>query len=404
MSNFWNLVSFEFKKIFRKKSVILTLLLSAIVVVLSSGIILFSGNYYINGEKFATHYEMMLQDREYAQQLSGRTLDTPLLMETAQAYATIPADASPYVASEEYQTNARPYSYIWRMMQSVYGSVGDRFEVEDAKDFTPELAAKFDTIWKEGQKNYFSDTISEGQKNYLHTQINQINTPLTFEYADGYWQTYSMVYTAAIVSCFAIAVCVAPIFAGEYTSKVSQLILSSKKGKSTVVLAKIFTGLSAGVIIAAGAVLLNDITLLCIYGTGGAGSAVQIYNIMMPYALTAAQVTIVQGICAVAGGLFAAAIIMALSAKLKTPFGVLGIFSVILIAPMFINPPDIKWVEQLLALLPGEMSAIWNVVWEPYDLFGLILRPYVFIPIFALLAAGGLGYIAYKGFQKYQGA
>ena len=102
MKEFWALVSFEYRKILGKRSVKIALLLTLFLSVFSIWGTLM-GSYYIEGELFESNAEAMKKDRAYARELSGRILDDKLLMETADAYQTIPDSAAVYQSTEEYQ-------------------------------------------------------------------------------------------------------------------------------------------------------------------------------------------------------------------------------------------------------------------------------------------------------------
>lgn len=402
MSNFWNIVAFEYKKIFGKKSVKLTLLLGAAVMVFSCCTV-FLGSYYVEGNRIGSQYERMLLDREFARALSGRPVDTELMMETAEAYSKIPDGTTIYGGTPEYDQYARPYSPIWLLMRQVYSTPDKRMELEDVKAFTPEQGDQFyDIVQKEMDQGLEEMNITQRQKDKLAQWHSQVETPYIYQYADGYEQFSTILYSSMLIACFIAVVCVAPIFAGEYTSKVSQLILSAKKGKTTVVSAKIFTGVTVGALLAVASVAMSYGIIMAIYGADGATRPIQLLSIGMYYNLTMGQLAIAQAVCGVAAGILTAGATMLLSAKMKTPFGVLGIMGVVLVAPMFINS-DAVWVNRIRALLPGEMSAGWSVLGDTYEVFGVVFPPYLFLPLFAVLVAAVAAWFAHRGFQKHQG-
>ena len=73
--------------------------------------------YDSNGEHVMSRYNDMKIDREYARELSGRAIDTELIMEASEAYSKLQFDsAEKYTDSEEYGNHARKYSEIYSIV------------------------------------------------------------------------------------------------------------------------------------------------------------------------------------------------------------------------------------------------------------------------------------------------
>ena len=73
MRSFFDLVGFEYKKILKRKSVIIVLLLVTLVTI-AAPMSIFFGTHYVNGEPFEKQYQSMLKDRDNARTLAGRTI------------------------------------------------------------------------------------------------------------------------------------------------------------------------------------------------------------------------------------------------------------------------------------------------------------------------------------------
>ena len=79
--------------------------------------------------------------------------------------------------------------------------------------------------------------------------------------------------------------------------------------------------------------------------------------------------------------------------------------AVILIAPMFIAIPDSAplWVFQLENLMPTNMMAFWGGIGDiQYEIFGTVIPPYIFLPVFAVLASGVCVFLSYRIFRRHQ--
>ena len=93
------------------------------------------------------------------------------------------------------------------------------------------------------------------------------------------------------------------------------------------------------------------------------------------------------------------------SAVFKTPFNTVVIMSALLIAPMLVSLPDNApvWVLNLENLLPANMMAFWGVMHDlQYEIFGLVIPPYVFMPVFAAVGSCFCVWMSYRVFRKHQ--
>ncbi len=403
MNGFWNLVSFEYKKILRKRSVQIALLLAVLVTAFSVvGTLL--GSHYVDGKPYESNYDAMVKDRAYARNLSGRLLDKTLIMETVNAYAQIP-ESNKYQDTEEYLTIARAYGPVYGMVRSVLNTDSKRFNMEDFQVLTDEQADAF-YVARHNQLEYViaQTRMSEHAKQQVIDLDAQIKTPLTFSYTDGYTRFFVIVYTLGLIAAFVMAICVAPLFSGEYVSGADQLILSSKHGKNRLIAAKLFTGFSLAAVICLALTALSFGMSLAIFGADGGSAPLQLYLISSPYPLTMWQTALLLAVCTFFACMMTTAITMLLSAKLKTPFGVIILIGVLLIAPMLGSVSEQNIVlYKLYNLLPTQMAALWSVIdWIQYEFFGLVVRPYVFLPLFAVVVSVLLTPFAYRSFKNHQ--
>ena len=403
MNGFWNLVSYEYKKNLRKRSVQIALLLAVLVTAFSVvGTLL--GSHYVDGKPYESNYDAMVKDRAYARNLSGRLLDKTLIMETVNAYAQIP-ESNKYQDTEEYLTIARAYGPVYGMVRSVLNTDSKRFNMEDFQVLTDEQADAF-YVTRHNQLEYViaQTRMSEHAKQQVIDLDAQIKTPLTFSYTDGYTRFFVIVYTLGLIAAFVMAICVAPLFSGEYVSGADQLILSSKHGKNRLIAAKLFTGFSLAAVICLALTALSFGMSLAIFGADGGSAPLQLYLISSPYPLTMWQTALLLAVCTFFACMMTTAITMLLSAKLKTPFGVIILIGVLLIAPMLGSVSEQNIVlYKLYNLLPTQMADLWSVIGRiQYEFFGLVVRPYVFLPLFAVVVSVLLTPFAYRSFKNHQ--
>nr|WP_246542863.1 ABC transporter permease [Fusibacter paucivorans] len=386
-----------------RKSTWIVFFLAIIATVISvSGTLL--GNSYIDGEIYESNYEGMTKDRSYARSLSGQAIDHKLIVKAVDAYSKIPGSDS-YHDTTEYQTFARPYSAIYAIVRTVYNTESKRFNMEDFQKLSEEQVEQFYALRRNKQVQLVEATsMSDKAKEKVLVLDAKIMTPLIFSYTDGYTRFFVTVYTLGLVAAFAMAVCIAPIFSGEYAAGTDQLILTSRHGKNKLIAAKLFTGFSLAALICAVLTAVDYILSLSLFGSDGADAPLQLYSPLSPYPLTMGKTALILAVCTLFACLMTAAITMLLSAKFKSPFGVIILVGLLLIMPMFVSISERNIVlYNLFQLLPTNMMPYWTVTnGILYELLGLVIKPYVFMPIFAIVISMLLAPLAYRSFKKHQ--
>lgn len=404
MKEFWTLVGFEYRKILGKRSVKITLLLTLFLSVFSIWGTLM-GSYYIEGEIFESNAEAMKKDRAYARELSGKRLDVELLMEAADAYRTIPEDAAVYQSTDEYQKNARKYSSIYSLARQVYDTPTVRFGALEMGELNAAHAEKFyetrELCITEQIKNA---PISENAKDVMMKYSDKIKTPWIFSYSDGYTRFMTIMATSGVMAAFVMAICLAPIFAGEYTSHTDQLLLSARYGKGKLIKAKLFTGFSMTGIITLIITVQSYFQSMLTFGFDGGNANVQIYDALFPYPLTLKQAALLQSICVFFACMCMSALTMFFSSRIKSSFGVIILSALLLIVPMLVKVSAYPLFGYLLFhLMPANMMQydyVFSII--PYEIAGVVLPPYMMMPIAAIVICLVLIPFAYRGFQHHQ--
>lgn len=399
MKSSFRLVGFEYKKIFKKRSSIVILLIAVFLTAFSSlGPLM--GNYYIKGEKFESNYEGMKRDREYIRSLSYREIGNDILSEAIGAYSLIPSTDGKYTDTDEYQRYARPYSEINYIIRKSYG-MNDWKEMkllteEDIKSF-------YDVRQSAVERSIEGTTMSPAEKSASVSLSRQVKTPFIYSYTGGYTRFFSQMYTTAILICFICSICIAPLFAGEYTDKTDSLILSSKYGKNKVIHAKLITGISFSVLLTIMLTIVSYVTVIMFFGWEGGGSPIQIFLPLSIHPFTMKQAALLYFTIVLMGNLLSAAVVMLLSARLKSPFMVMVIMTVITVLPMFVNiPENTLRIYHLFNLIPVNMFYLSRLLDKfSVDLFGMIVQPYEITIIFSVVSSIILMPLAYSGFKNH---
>ncbi len=404
MKEFWALVSFEYRKILGKRSVKIALLLTLFLSVFSIWGTLM-GSYYIEGELFESNAEAMKKDRAYARELSGRILDDKLLMEAADAYQTIPDSAAVYQSTEEYQKNARKYSSIYSLARQVYDTPNVRFGAPEMGTLDPARAEQFYEIRELCMTKQIENApISENAKEIMMQYSAEVKEPWIFSYSDGYTRFMTIMATSGVMAAFVMAICLAPLFAGEYSSRTDQLLLSARYGKGKLIKAKFFTGFSMTGIVTLLVTLQSYVQSMLTFGFDGGNANVQIYDALFPYPLTLKQAALLQSICVFFACMCMSALTMFFSSRMKSAFGVIILSVLLLCVPMFVKVSAYPLLGYLLFhLMPANMMQydyIFSMI--PYEIAGVVIPPYVMMPVAALCLCIILIPFAYRGFKHHQ--
>lgn len=404
MKEFWALVSFEYRKILGKRSVKIALLLTLFLSVFSIWGTLM-GSYYIEGELFESNAEAMKKDRAYARELSGRILDDKLLMEAADAYQTIPDSAAVYQSTEEYQKNARKYSSIYSLARQVYDTPNVRFGAPEMGTLDPARAEQFYEIRELCMTKQIENApISENAKEVMMQYSAEVKEPWIFSYSDGYTRFMTIIATSGVMAAFVMAICLAPLFAGEYSNHTDQLLLSARYGKGKLIKAKFFTGFSMTGIVTLLITLQSYVQSILTFGFDGGNANVQIYDALFPYPLTLKQAALLQSICVFFACMCMSALTMFFSSRMKSAFGVIILSVLLLCVPMFVKVSAYPLLGYLLFhLMPANMMQydyIFSMI--PYEIAGVVIPPYVMMPVAALCLCIILIPFAYRGFKHHQ--
>lgn len=404
MKEFWALVSFEYRKILGKRSVKIALQLTLFLSVFSIWGTLM-GSYYIEGELFESNAEAMKKDRAYARELSGRILDDKLLMETADAYQTIPDSAAVYQSTEEYQKNARKYSSIYSLARQVYDTPNVRFGAPEMGTLDPARAEQFYEIRELCMTKQIENApISENAKEIMMQYSAEVKEPWIFSYSDGYTRFMTIMATSGVMAAFVMAICLAPLFAGEYSNHTDQLLLSARYGKGKLIKAKFFTGFSMTGIVTLLVTLQSYVQSMLTFGFDGGNANVQIYDALFPYPLTLKQAALLQSICVFFACMCMSALTMFFSSRMKSAFGVIILSVLLLCVPMFVKVSAYPLLGYLLFhLMPANMMQydyIFSMI--PYEIAGVVIPPYVMMPVVALCLCIILIPFAYRGFKHHQ--
>jgi len=386
MRSLFELIGYEYKKMFARKGTVIAVVLALMLTCFAQVMLLtpgFTANY--------TPWELMTRSRSYARAISGRIIDEALI------------SAAHYDISNRDPLQG-PYADIFWITQNTRG-MWDLPEAEGITDFYElnRISVLRGAEWLVSQNHMPYQAVD-----WIMAQYDSIPTPWVFEYYGGYYNFFTRLSIVTVILFFALAVGIAPIFATEHRTGVAQLILASKYGKSKLIRAKLIAAASFCVGLTIVLLLSGFIVCMAVFGRDGGAAVFQLYWHVTPYNFNMRQVTAIYFVNAALRGMFFGAVLLFLSSKLKSSFGVMIIASVwIMVALAFIIPLPSIWLGNIVRLVVQILPAMVNPTRSvfanvPYEVFGVFFPPFVFEPVFNLAVGVLAMFFAGWVFRRYQ--
>lgn len=400
MKELGSLMAYEYKKILKRTSSWLAL--SAVLgLTLFGGVGTLFGSVYVEGEKVDTHYNMMKKERNALEELEGQKMDESFfkkIKEKAEEVYSVESNADSQgvgITPEQWKENCEFYLPYARV-DELCGKLGTIEETEFYEARNRLL-----------EETYQEEMLSDKEIKAHMAENQKVGTPFTYGNMLGFERYFALQYTTGIFLALAVAICLAPMFAGEYTANMDVLVLSSRYGKNKVIWAKLLTGFSFA---ALSAIVTFGIQLLeigTLYGFSGWNLPVQVssngFYLSLPVTMLGMLgISLGCGILAVS---MTAGFVMFCSAKMKTPFGVIILSFIFIVAPVFLiyAATGYRYLYMLVNSLPTSMMSSWAVAAD--QLFSIGGRCFYFfqvIPVVYLCLMAGLSVFSYRSFKSHQ--
>ena len=266
---------------------------------------------------------------------------------------------------------------------------------QTAARVTPEMAAD----WYGAAAELTQQTLDDGQggmweygqaERAYWTELRAgVPEPITYGYSGG-WD--NVVNCAAFLVFAILAVCVtlAPTFSFEYSSGADAVVLATRRGRSSLVAAKVAAGLAyATAYFALCAGIIVGVSLV-FYGAEGFGLSVQSMALTSPYPLTTGQAAL-----ACVGLMYAACLgfsclTLALSSRTPSTLAVFLTDVALVLLTGLVPSAGVGALERVLALFPinfANFSVLFSAL-ESYplgpvvlDLIGMVLLVYAVLAL-----------------------
>lgn len=279
-------------------------------------------------------------------------------------------------------------SLAFSEMKSFDYYAGDHVSAEEAGEvYERRISGLKDYLNSDERKGAFRDK----EEKFLIDQYKKMETPLYYEYADGWKALMDSQYlpTLTIMIVVIIGFLIAGVFSDEFSLKADAVFFSAKLGRNKAVLAKIGAGFITITAVYWGVMLLYSAFVLCALGFDGAGCAIQtgLSNWNSIYNLTYLQKFFFCMFGGYFGCLFILVLAMLVSAKCHSTVIAVTIPFVLSCAPMFLG--RIPMLTRILTLFPDQLLRMSESLEEfiLYEIGGKIVGFLtILVPLYCILS------------------
>ena len=331
-------------------------------------------------EDIAAYQDMLFSriDRDAVGEMTGSAV-----------FSLIEQSFSPEEIDELYNSYWSWLLRPWRVSGEEPAQTAARVTPEMAADWYGAAAELTQLTLDDGQGGMWE--YSEAERAYWTEMRASVSEPVSYGYSGG-WDNVVNCASFLVFSILTVCVTLAPTFSFEYSSGADAVVLATRRGRSTLVAAKVVAGLAyATVYFALCAALIVGVSLV-FYGADGFGLSIQSMALTSPYPLTAGQAALVLvGLMYVACMGFAC-LTLALSSRTSSTLSVFLTDVVLVLLTGLVPSGGIGLLERALALFPlnfANFSMLFSAL-ESYplgpvvlDLIGMVLIVYATLALVA---------------------
>lgn len=249
-------------------------------------------------------------------------------------------------------------------------------------------------------------SFSSAEEDYLVEHYEAMETPLYYEYNDGWETLLYYMPTLVMFLVYVIIFLTSGIFPCEGRWKSDAIFFSTWRGRHKAVRTKIAAALVTTTVLYWLTIAIYTLVVLALLGTGGAGGAFQLLKWKAFYNLTIGQAYALSTVGGYVGILFLALLAMIVSALTRSQVVAVIVPYVLVLAANFAQSILSSWevLPQILGLLPDQLLQVAQVLddFNLYTLFGHVTGsvPLLFLLYSALSLA--LIPLVYRVYRKSQ--
>lgn len=312
---------------------------------------------------------------------------------TSEAYAKYE------VKDEQINTLIR---YAFSPLSNYDYQIIDKLKSSDAELFYQKRLEKINGYLN---YDYSYGNYSAEDKSFFKQMNDRIPVPFQMDYVTGWEKALQNMQSLFLVLALAIAICLAPVFSGEYQRGTDAIILSSRYGRNKVIVAKIKASFIVSMILLILGIASYTLLLLGIFGFEGGSASVQMLDLLAPVPYTVLQTYLWTIFISSLACLFVGAVTLWLSSRMKSPFQVIIASGIFLIGPLFIPASkSSRLFNHITNLLPGNMLGSFKKVtgYEVVHILGQLIPEYKAVTGFSIIITALLLPLTYRVFRKHE--
>lgn len=359
-----SLIKFEFRKIYKKRmNMVVSCVTIFLIAVFGIANITQSYTYNEKGEKVSG--KLYVKYMKQIAKKSGGELTNEKAQDILAEYQNMVATPGYYegegedghFTDEVYCSYFIPHRQILLDIAHVYDDPGmqtwgsnlDKLSLNDIKPLYEAKKDRFQMILEAGSGDW---NYTMAEKQYWTKQYDKIAEPVTYGYAEG-WSTWFEMAGFFFYVLVGIFIIMSTVYAGEYEQKADHIILTTRYGKSKVIVAKNVAAFLYGFLLSTACILIMALICFGWYGIEGASLPVQSIYFQSAYPLTNVQAVLLYAIMYYLVSFMMIAMTLWLSARMKNGLSVLAVMLLFAFVPIFMNESVTNGLyNHILALLP----------------------------------------------------
>lgn len=393
-----DILKFELYKIVKRKLFLFSpiIILGTIIILLSAA--LSSAYSYDGNGNHVFGYKAIKYEKARAEKISGE-LTPEKVADVIELYNTIASNTDNLteystVQKSVYTSELYPYQKIISCIAAAYTQTGqpdyrviNTLTYDDGLDFYNRRDKQIiDTL----NMDYSYGNYSDEEKNVILKFNENISEPYILGYTLGWESLIEYVFPFFVILTFVALINVSSVFSNEFQRGTSQVILSSKHGRSKIFTAKIISVFLISTLMFAVFVGIYVLTFAAVYGLGGSGASIQSLILLSVYDLTLGEAFFTAVLIAYAAFIFVIFFTLTISVICKSNFTSVLLALALYFIPIFLNySKSSKLFNYIVDLFPIKALNAFEM-FKQYKLYGfsetLIRQPYFVMALMPILA------------------
>lgn len=410
------IIKFELLKIIRRKSSMVMVFFSMVIMLYLFGGIAFQESTYDENGTSYRGLKAIAKEKEAFQEISYKMTEEQITKDIVEYQnefnnpdnvTYMDGGNTVFFKDEVYWRFLCPKKDYYTMISENYDNPFEYGGFSKLPQISTEKGAEFykfrlQKINKMLNQEYQDANYTQAEKNFWLNMNEKVEQPFVYGYAEG-WMNLIKSTGLWFFMILAICVCLAPVFASEYQSGMDALIFTSKYGKSKVIGAKIIASYIFGSAVFVIDVIISITTVLIPFGIEGWNLQVQIMDTVIPYPLNFLEAVLLYIVIAYLIVLAFISFNLLLSVSMKTPYPVIIIDAVLLIIPLFMSYSETNYIyNHVYPLFPTKALEMSLSYFTDYRLGGLVISwPMMIVVLYIILAAVMLPFV-WRRFIKHQ--